>query len=157
MADEVNNQDEPREVDNQAEPREEAPPLVDEYGEPLTEEHEHVRKRPLYRRPGFLIAAALALLLILFFGGRYWLYARSRPRNAVARPKPQRELAPRKRMRNRRARNSPPPKPKVHAQTRTCRATNHCSIEMKFLGSVWIRQSPRPKQRRRRSRPRANG
>ena len=78
MADEVNNQDEPREVDNQEGPREEAPtPLVDEYGEPLTEEHEHIRKRPLYRRPGFLIAAAVALLLILFFGGRYWLYARS--------------------------------------------------------------------------------
>jgi membrane fusion protein (multidrug efflux system) len=77
MADEVNKQDEPREVDNKEEPREEAPPLVDEYGEPLSEEHEHVRKRPLYRRPGLLIAAAVALLLILFFGGRYWLYARA--------------------------------------------------------------------------------
>lgn len=77
MADEVNNQDESREVENKQEPREEAPPLVDEYGEPLTEEHEHVRKRPLYRRAGFLIAAAVALLLILFIGGRYWLYARS--------------------------------------------------------------------------------
>jgi membrane fusion protein, multidrug efflux system len=76
MADEVNNEDEPQ-VDNKGESREEAPPLVDEYGEPLSEEHEHVRKRPLYRRPGLLIAAAVALLLILFFGGRYWLYARS--------------------------------------------------------------------------------
>jgi len=77
MADEVNNQDESREVENKQEPREEASPLVDEYGEPLTEEHEHVRKRPLYRRAGFLIAAAVALLVILFIGGRYWLYARS--------------------------------------------------------------------------------
>src|ERR1041385_3738943 len=77
MADEVNNQDKPREVDNKQETREEATPLVDEYGEPLTEEHEHIRKRPLYRRPGFLIAVAIGLLVILFFGGRYWLYARS--------------------------------------------------------------------------------
>jgi len=52
-------------------------PLVDEYGEPLTDEHEHARKRPLYRRPAFLIGASLILLLAIFFGVRYWVYARS--------------------------------------------------------------------------------
>lgn len=52
-------------------------PLVDEYGEPLADEHEHVRKRPLYRRPAFLIGAALILLLAILFGVRYWVYARS--------------------------------------------------------------------------------
>src|SRR5256714_7254218 len=52
-------------------------PLVDEYGEPLTEEHEHARKRPLYRRPAFLIGASLILLLAILFGVRYWAYARS--------------------------------------------------------------------------------
>src|SRR5258707_15517406 len=53
------------------------PPLIDEYGEPLSNEHEHPRQRPVYKRPAFLIGAAVALVLILFFGGRYWLYARS--------------------------------------------------------------------------------
>src|SRR2546430_3758273 len=52
-------------------------PLVDEYGEPLTDEHEHARKRPLYRRPAFLIGASLILLLAILFGVRYWAYARS--------------------------------------------------------------------------------
>ena len=52
-------------------------PLVDEYGEPVTDEHEHTRKRPLYRRPAFLIGASLLLLLAIFFGVRYWAYARS--------------------------------------------------------------------------------
>lgn len=51
--------------------------LVDEYGEPLAEEHEHVRKRPMYRRPVLLIGAAVVLLLALMFGVRYWAYARS--------------------------------------------------------------------------------
>src|SRR5438105_13354686 len=55
----------------------ENPPIVDEYGEALSEDHEHARKRPLYRRPAFLIGAAVVLLLALIFGGRYWLYARS--------------------------------------------------------------------------------
>ena len=64
--------------DASAEPRDEAnPPLVDEYGEPLADEHEHLRRRPLYRRPAFLIGAAAVLLLALFFGVRYWAYARS--------------------------------------------------------------------------------
>jgi membrane fusion protein, multidrug efflux system len=51
--------------------------LVDEYGEPLAEEHEHARKRPLYQRPAFLIGAGVVLLLAVFFGLRYWIYARS--------------------------------------------------------------------------------
>jgi membrane fusion protein (multidrug efflux system) len=34
-------------------------------------------KRRLYRRPAFLIAATLVLLLAAIFGVRYWLYARS--------------------------------------------------------------------------------
>ncbi len=57
----------------------ETPPadLVDEYGEPLAQEHEHVRKRPWYRRPVFLIGAAVVLLLAVVFGIRYWTYARS--------------------------------------------------------------------------------
>ena len=55
----------------------ESTPLVDEYGEPLADEHEHARKRPLYRRPAFLIGASLILLLAILFGVRYWAYARS--------------------------------------------------------------------------------
>src|SRR5437588_12228607 len=36
-----------------------------------------VRRRPLYRRPAFLLAAALILLVAVVFGLRYWAYARS--------------------------------------------------------------------------------
>ncbi|HEX7722909.1 MAG TPA: hypothetical protein VF397_12170, partial [Pyrinomonadaceae bacterium] len=56
---------------------EDNPQIVDEYGEPLTDEHEHARKRPLFRRPAFLIGASLILLLAILFGVRYWAYARS--------------------------------------------------------------------------------
>jgi membrane fusion protein, multidrug efflux system len=35
------------------------------------------RRRPLYRRPVFLVVAALVLLAALFFGLRYWAYARA--------------------------------------------------------------------------------
>jgi membrane fusion protein (multidrug efflux system) len=52
--------------------------VVDEYGEPLTDEpHEHAKKRPLYKRPAFLIGGLIVLLIGLVFGVRYWLYARS--------------------------------------------------------------------------------
>ena len=51
--------------------------LVDEYGEPLAEEHEHALQRPLHRRPAFVIGAGVVLLLAVFFGLRYWIYARS--------------------------------------------------------------------------------
>jgi membrane fusion protein (multidrug efflux system) len=59
------------------EPAQASPPLIDEYGEPLADEHEHPRRRPVYRRPAFLIGAAVVLLFGLVFGIRYWLYARS--------------------------------------------------------------------------------
>ena len=59
------------------EDRAQSAPIVDEYGEPLADEHEHVRKRPLYRRPAFLLGASLILLLAILFGVRYWAYARS--------------------------------------------------------------------------------
>jgi membrane fusion protein (multidrug efflux system) len=36
-----------------------------------------VRRRPLYKRPAFLIVAAVVLLVAAIFGVRYWLYARS--------------------------------------------------------------------------------
>ena len=55
------------------------PVLVDEQGEPLEPEGPTpaTRKRPLYRRPAFLIAAVIVLLIAAVFGIRYWLYARS--------------------------------------------------------------------------------
>jgi membrane fusion protein (multidrug efflux system) len=63
--------------DNQ-EPAQETSELLDEYGEALTDEpHEHVRKRPVYRRPGFLIGGAVVLVIAAILGLRYWLYARS--------------------------------------------------------------------------------
>src|ERR1051325_5017686 len=85
MADETNNRehDSPNEksVSPESDERQadEAPAIVDEYGEPLTDEHEHehARKRPLYKRPVFLITAAVILLLAIIFGVRYWAYARS--------------------------------------------------------------------------------
>ena len=51
--------------------------LIDEHGDPLLPGEPAPRKRPLYRRPRFLIAAVLILLVGAFFGIRYWLYARS--------------------------------------------------------------------------------
>ncbi|HBB97640.1 MAG TPA: secretion protein HlyD [Blastocatellia bacterium] len=83
MADEENKQvngpDDHGTAAETEESHDEPNPLVDEYGEPLTDEHEHehARKRPLYRRPAFLIGAALILLLAILFGVRYWVYARS--------------------------------------------------------------------------------
>ena len=81
MADEENKElsepDRESRAQEHEEDRTESTPLVDEYGEPLADEHEHVRKRPLYRRPAFLIGASLILLLAILFGVRYWAYARS--------------------------------------------------------------------------------
>ncbi|MDQ3920630.1 MAG: hypothetical protein M3348_19390, partial [Acidobacteriota bacterium] len=34
-------------------------------------------RRPLYRRPAFLVAAALVLVAAVVFGLRYWAYART--------------------------------------------------------------------------------
>ncbi len=75
MADEPNNQT--SEAPHEPDAPEPAPAIVDEYGEPLADEHEHVRPRPLYKRPAFLITAAVILLLAIVFGVRYWAYARS--------------------------------------------------------------------------------
>ncbi len=51
---------------------------VDEYGEPLADEpHQHVRKRPVYKRPALIIGAAVVVLIAVIVGLRYWLYARS--------------------------------------------------------------------------------
>src|SRR6185369_7802228 len=69
-------------VDDEVEVEDERkePVLVDERGEPL-EQRESIdatpRKRPLYRRPAFLIAAVIVLLIAAAVGVRYWLYARS--------------------------------------------------------------------------------
>src|SRR5215467_14146007 len=78
MADEPDNKanDAPPDGESREAQPEPSPAIVDEYGEPL-EEHEHPRKRPLYRRPVFLIVASIVLLLALLFGVRYWAYARS--------------------------------------------------------------------------------
>lgn len=52
--------------------------LLDERGEPLKERVEvETPKRPVYKRPAFLIAAVIVLLVAVVFGVRYWLYARS--------------------------------------------------------------------------------
>jgi membrane fusion protein (multidrug efflux system) len=52
--------------------------LVDEYGEPLEdEEHQHASKRPLYKRPAFVIGAVILLVIAVFAGTAYWLYARA--------------------------------------------------------------------------------
>ena len=81
MADETNNQNHepaaPNDSGGEEKTTGQSPELVDEYGEPLTDEHTHQRKRPLYKRPAFLVGAAIVLLLVLFFGLRYWAYARS--------------------------------------------------------------------------------
>ncbi len=55
------------------------PVLIDEHGEPLKPGRVDTepRKRPLYRRPAFLIAAVIVLLVAAVVGLRYWLYARS--------------------------------------------------------------------------------
>ena len=81
MPDETNNQNREQAVPNDSGGEEktavQSPELVDEYGEPLTDEHTHQRQRPLYKRPVFLVGAAILLLLVLLFGMRYWVYARS--------------------------------------------------------------------------------
>ncbi len=60
----------------------ETPLLVDQNEQPLSDDddrgpHEHFRKRPLYKRPAFLIGAIIVLLVAAILGIRYWLYARS--------------------------------------------------------------------------------
>ena len=76
MANQHNNGDDegkPEETQNEgqtevSESKEDSGP-VDEYGEPLDEEeHEHAKKRPVYKRPAFLIGGAIILLIALFAG-----------------------------------------------------------------------------------------
>jgi membrane fusion protein (multidrug efflux system) len=77
--------DTPSQVESQppsAEKTRETPLLVDEHDQPISSDddnggHTHFRKRPLYKRPAFLIGAALILLVAVLLGLRYWLYARS--------------------------------------------------------------------------------
>jgi len=68
-------------VDDDAEVENERkePVLIDEHGEPILPGHLNIepRKRPLYRRPAFLIAAVIIILIAVVVGVRYWLYARS--------------------------------------------------------------------------------
>src|SRR5215813_5828975 len=82
MADEQKNNSNPSATpDEQADAdkrQAKTPELVDEYGEPLPdEEHEHARKRPLYKRPVFMIVGAFILLTAFIAVIAYWLYARS--------------------------------------------------------------------------------
>src|SRR5882672_216047 len=56
--------------------------LVDEDRQQLTadddgNEHQHFKKRPVYKRPVFVIGAIIVLLVVGIIGMRYWLYARS--------------------------------------------------------------------------------
>lgn len=53
------------------------PVLIDARGEPIPHADTEIRKRPLYRRPAFLIVAVIVLLIAAIFGIRYWLYSRS--------------------------------------------------------------------------------
>ncbi len=66
------------EVEVEDEPKE-PPVLIDEHGEPLhpSPVEAEPRKRPLYRRPAFLIAAVIVLLVAAAVAVNYWLYARS--------------------------------------------------------------------------------
>jgi membrane fusion protein (multidrug efflux system) len=68
-------------IDDEVEVQDERkePVLLDEHGEPLEPEPPETtpRKRPLYRRPAFLIAAVVVLLVAVALGINYWLYARS--------------------------------------------------------------------------------
>jgi len=68
-------------IDDEVEVKDEKkePVLIDERGEPLQPQpvDTETRKRPLYRRPAFLIAAVIILLIAAAVGIHYWLYARS--------------------------------------------------------------------------------
>jgi membrane fusion protein (multidrug efflux system) len=65
-------------VDEEIEEERKEPVPAGEQGEPLPPEPVYPpSKRPLYARPGFLIAALIVLLIAAVFGIRYWLYARN--------------------------------------------------------------------------------
>src|ERR1043166_5840871 len=66
-------------IDDEEEVVDREPVLLDSHGDPVHQEPDDTApaKRPLYRRPGFLIAAAIGLLIAVAVGVKYWLYARS--------------------------------------------------------------------------------
>jgi membrane fusion protein (multidrug efflux system) len=66
-------------IDDEEEVVDREPVLLDSHGDPVHQEPDDTApaKRPLYRRPGFLIAAAIVLLIAVAVGVKYWLYARS--------------------------------------------------------------------------------
>jgi membrane fusion protein (multidrug efflux system) len=55
------------------------PEIAEEAGPDIPDEPGAVvvRRRPLYRRPAFMLVAAVVLVAALIFGFRYWAYARS--------------------------------------------------------------------------------
>ena len=70
--------DDEEEVQDEARPPAKEPVLLDSHGDPLQPEQEAAtRKKPLYRRPAFLIAAVIVLLIAAAVGINYWLYARA--------------------------------------------------------------------------------
>lgn len=64
------------EVEDERQDKHKEPILIDEHGEPLQPGRVEPRRK-LYRRPAFLIAAVIVLLIAAAVGIRYWLYARS--------------------------------------------------------------------------------
>jgi membrane fusion protein (multidrug efflux system) len=74
--------DVPADAATDAQTRDAAIALESEHGEDSRaemrdENGQRPGKRPLYRRPSFLIVAALLLIVAAILGVRYWLYARS--------------------------------------------------------------------------------
>src|SRR5690242_18553560 len=66
--------------ENEEEPRVGQTVLIDEHGDPIPPsepQSPETRKRPLYRRPAFLIIAIVVFVVACVLGIRYWLYARS--------------------------------------------------------------------------------
>ena len=64
------------EVEDERHDKHKEPILIDEHGEPLEPGRVQPRRK-LYRRPAFLIAAVIVLLIAAAVGINYWLYARS--------------------------------------------------------------------------------
>jgi hypothetical protein len=65
---------ETREAERDLEAEQEAPETNEAFDEPAPAPP---RRRPLYKRPVFLIVAAVVLVLAAVFGLRYWAYSRT--------------------------------------------------------------------------------